>query len=112
MLCDTCKKNNMCEFSAIPRKECALYDTNNQRRNNMELTRKQKIEALENEIAALKAEEAAEKERERKALQEEKATDLNNIKELLAEYNKKYNDALCLGISRTGDFLSEIFSWL
>lgn len=76
----------------------------------------EKIKRLKQELANLEAQERAEKEEARKQKQEEKTKQLEAIKTLLAEYNEKYNDTLCLGISRraekNGSPLAEIFSWL
>lgn len=80
------------------------------------MTIREQIEQKEKELAALKEQEQAEREEARKQAQEEQYKRLEVIKTLLAEYNAKYNDTLCIGIARdlkTGDsLLSELFSWL
>ena len=71
------------------------------------------LEAQRAEIRRKEREEAEAKKRQERA---ERETDLNNIKNLLNEFNKKYNDTLCLGIKRNSeigkDLFETLFSWI
>lgn len=78
------------------------------------MTIKEQIEQKEKELEALKEQERLEREEARKKKNEEKGKDLEVIKNLLTEYNAKYNDTLCLGIVKKSEvgtsFLSNL--WL
>ena len=76
------------------------------------LTTEQKIERLEKELAQLREQERAEKEEAKAKAKQEREADLNKIKALLDEFNKKYNDTLCLGIKRNSDVGKDLFETL
>ena len=65
----------------------------------METTAEQ-IKRLEQELTVLRDKERIEREEARKRERAEKEGDLQKIKTALDEFNKKYNDTLCLGIFR------------
>ena len=79
------------------------------------LTLTEKIKRLEEELADLKEQEKIEREEAKRKAKEEKNNDLQKIKDALAEFNKKYNDTLCLGIRRNSaiqkDLLADFFPW-
>ena len=67
------------------------------------LTRAQKIERLEKELADLREQERTEQEELRRKAKEERQNDLQNIQNAITEYNKKYNDTLGIYIGRAKD---------
>ena len=69
----------------------------------------EKIARLEKELAQLREQERAEKEEAKAKARQEREADLNTIKNLLDEFNKKYNDTLCLGIKRNSDVGKDLF---
>lgn len=79
------------------------------------ITTAQKIERLEKEIAELRKQERLEKETERKKARAEREAELQKIKDALNEFNKKYNDTLCLGVKRNSDagrdLIESMFPW-
>lgn len=79
------------------------------------ITTAQKIERLEKEIAELRKQERLEKETERKKAKAEREAELQKIKDALNEFNKKYNDTLCLGVKRNSDvgrdLIEAMFPW-
>ena len=81
----------------------------------METTAEQ-IKRLEQELAALRDKERMEREEARKRERAEKEGDLQKIKTALDEFNKKYNDTLCLGIKRNSevgkDLFETLFPWI
>ena len=77
----------------------------------METTAEQ-IKRLEQELAALRDKERTEREEARKKEQAEKNDDFQKIKSALDEFNKKYNDTLCLGIRRNSDIGKDLFETL
>ena len=77
----------------------------------METTAEQ-IKRLEQELAALKEKERAEREEAKKKIKAERESDLQKIKTALDEFNKKYNDTLCLGIRRNSDVGKDLFDSL
>jgi len=77
----------------------------------METTAEQ-IKRLEQELAALRDKERIEREEARKRERAEKEGDLQKIKTALDEFNKKYNDTLCLGIKRNSDVGKDLFETL
>jgi hypothetical protein len=81
----------------------------------METTAEQ-IKRLEQELAALRDKERIEREEARKRERAEKEGDLQKIKTTLNEFNKKYNDTLCLGIKRNSevgkDLFETLFPWI
>jgi hypothetical protein len=81
----------------------------------METTAEQ-IKRLEQELAALRDKERIEREEARKRERAEKEGDLQKIKTALNEFNKKYNDTLCLGIKRNSevgkDLFETLFPWI
>lgn len=77
----------------------------------METTAEQ-IKRLEQELAALRDKERVEKEEAQKKKREEREGDLQKIKTALDEFNKKYNDTLCLGIKRNSDVGKDLFETL
>ena len=72
----------------------------------------EKIARLEKELAQLREQERAEKEEAKAKARQEREADLNTIKALLDEFNKKYNDTLCLGIKRNSDVGKDLFETL
>jgi hypothetical protein len=81
------------------------------RRISMETTAEQ-IKRLEQELAVLKEKEYAEREEAKKKVKAEREGDLQKIKTALDEFNKKYNDTLCLGIRRNSDVGKDLFDSL
>lgn len=77
----------------------------------METTAEQ-IKRLEQELAALRDKERVEKEEAQKKKRAEREGDLQKIKTALDEFNKKYNDTLCLGIKRNSDVGKDLFETL
>ncbi len=77
----------------------------------METTAEQ-IKRLEQELAALKEKERKEKEEAKKKAKAEREGDLQKIEVALNEFNKKYNDTLCLGIRRNSDIGKDLFDSL
>lgn len=77
----------------------------------METTAEQ-IKRLEQELATLKEKERVEKEEAKKKAKAEREGDLQKIKTALDEFNKKYNDTLCLGIRRNSDVGKDLFDSL
>ena len=81
----------------------------------METTAEQ-IKRLEQKLAALRDKERTEREEARKKEQAEKNDDFQKIKSALAEFIKKYNDTLCLGIRSNSDIgkdlFEALFSWI
>jgi hypothetical protein len=81
----------------------------------METTAEQ-IKRLEQELAVLRDKERIEREEARKRERAEKEGDLQKIKTALNEFNKKYNDTLCLGIKRNSevgkDLFETLFPWI
>lgn len=77
----------------------------------METTAEQ-IKRLEQELAALRDKERLEREEARKREKAERESDLQKIKTALDEFNKKYNDTLCLGIKRNSDVGKDLFETL
>lgn len=77
----------------------------------METTAEQ-IKKLEQELAALKEKERAEREEARKKEMAEREADLQNMKDAINAFNKKYNDTLCLGIKRNSDVGKDLFDTL
>lgn len=75
----------------------------------METTAEQ-IKKLEQELAALKEKERVEREEARKKEREEQKADLEKLNKLIAEFNAKYNDTICL--RRSDDVFKELFSWM
>lgn len=80
------------------------------------LTTEQKINRLEQELAALREKARVEKEENAKKARAEREQDLQKIKDALDEFNKKYNDTLWLGIKRNSDvgkeLIDALFPWL
>lgn len=80
----------------------------------METTAEQ-IKRLEQELATLREKERKEKEEAQKKAKAEREGDLQKIKTALDEFNKKYNDTLCLGIRRNSnvgkDLFDSLFPW-
>ena len=76
----------------------------------------EQIKRLEQELAALRDKERMEREEARKRERAEKEGDLQKIKTALDEFNKKYNDTLCLGIKRNSevgkDLFETLFPWI
>ena len=70
------------------------------------------IAELEKKLAQLREQERAEKEEAKAKARQEREADLNTIKNLLNEFNKKYNDTLCLGIKRNSDVGKDLFETL
>lgn len=77
----------------------------------METTAEQ-IKRLEQELAALRDKERLEREEARKREKAERESDLQKIKTALDEFNKKYNDTLCLGIKHNSDVGKDLFETL
>jgi hypothetical protein len=77
----------------------------------METTAEQ-IKRLEQELATLKEKERVEREEAKKKAKAEREGDLQKIKTALDEFNKKYNDTLCLGIKRNSDVGKDLFDSL
>jgi uncharacterized protein YdaU (DUF1376 family) len=77
----------------------------------METTAEQ-IKRLEQELVALKEKERKEREEAKKKAKAEREEDLQKIKTALDEFNKKYNDTLCLGIRRNSDVGKDLFDSL
>lgn len=77
----------------------------------METTAEQ-IKRLEQELAVLRDKERTEREEARKREKAERDNDLQKIKTALDEFNKKYNDTLCLGIKRNSDLGNDLFETL
>ena len=77
----------------------------------MEPTAEQ-IKKLEQELAALKEKERKEREEAKKKAKADREGDLQKIKTALDEFNKKYNDTLCLGIRRNSDVGKDLFDSL
>ena len=77
----------------------------------METTAEQ-IKRLEQELAALKEKERVEREEAKKKAKAEREGDLQKIKNALDEFNKKYNDTLCLGVRRNSDVGKDLFDSL
>lgn len=77
----------------------------------METTAEQ-IKRLEQELAALRDKERLEREEAKKKERAEREGDLQKIKTALDEFNKKYNDTLCLGIKRNSDVGKDLFETL
>lgn len=77
----------------------------------METTAEQ-IKRLEQELAALKEKERVEREEAKKKAKAEREGDLQKIQTALDEFNKKYNDTLCLGIERNSDVGKDLFDSL
>lgn len=77
----------------------------------METTAEQ-IKRLEQELAALRDKERLECEEAKKKERAEREGDLQKIKTALDEFNKKYNDTLCLGIKRNSDVGKDLFETL
>lgn len=77
----------------------------------METTAEQ-IKRLEQELATLRDKERLEREEARKRERAERENDLQKIKTALDEFNKKYNDTLCLGIKRNSDLGNDLFETL
>lgn len=77
----------------------------------METTAEQ-IKRLEQELAALRDKERLEREEAKKKERAEHEGDLQKIKTALDEFNKKYNDTLCLGIKRNSDVGKDLFETL
>lgn len=59
-------------------------------------TTEQKIERLEKELADLREKAAIEKEETAKKVRVEREQDLQKIKEMLEEFNRKYDDELVI----------------
>ena len=77
----------------------------------METTAEQ-IKRLEQELANLRDKERLEREEAKKKERAEREGDLQKIKTALDEFNKKYNDTLCLGIKRNSDVGKDLFETL
>jgi len=77
----------------------------------METTAEQ-IKRLEQELTALRDKERLEREEAKKKERAEREGDLQKIKTALDEFNKKYNDTLCLGIKRNSDVGKDLFETL
>lgn len=77
----------------------------------METTTEQ-IKKLEQELATLKEKERKEREEAQKKAEAERDADLQKIKTAIDEFNKKYNDTLCLGIKRNSDIGKDLFDAL
>jgi len=77
----------------------------------METTAEQ-IKRLEQELATLRDKERLEREEAQKKAKAEREGDLQKIKTALDEFNKKYNDTLCLGIKRNSDVGKDLFETL
>ena len=77
----------------------------------METTAEQ-IKRLEQELTTLKEKERVEREEAKKKAKAEREGDLQKIKTALDEFNKKYNDTLCLGIRRNSDVGKDLFDSL
>lgn len=77
----------------------------------METTAEQ-IKRLEQELAVLRDKERTEREEARKREKAERDNDLQKIKTALDDFNKKYNDTLCLGIKRNSDLGNDLFETL
>ncbi len=75
----------------------------------METTAEQ-IKKLEQELAALKEKERVEREETRKKKRKEQKADLERLNKLIAEFNAKYDDTICL--RRLDDVFKELFSWM
>lgn len=72
----------------------------------------EQIKRLEQELAALKEKERIEKEEDKKKRRAEREADLQNMKDAINAFNKKYNDTLCLGIKRNSDVGKDLFDTL
>lgn len=71
-----------------------------------------KIEELEVQYAELDRQEREKAEAKKKQEREERKTDLQKIEAALNDFNKKYNDTLCLGIKRNSDIDKVLFDAL
>lgn len=72
----------------------------------------EQIKRLEQQLAALKEKERIEREEAKKKERAEREDDLQKIKTALDEFNKKYNDTLCLGIKCNSDVGKDLFETL
>ena len=74
-----------------------------------------KIAELEAQRAEIRRKEREKAEAKKKQEREERKADLQKIEAALDEFNKKYNDTLCLGIRRNSDvgkdLFDSLFSW-
>ena len=77
----------------------------------METTAEQ-IKRLEQELATLRDKECMEREEARKREKAERENDLQKIKTALDEFNKKYDDTLCLGVKIGKDLFETMFPWI
>ena len=74
-----------------------------------------RIAELEAQRAEIRKKEHEEAEAKKKQKREEHKADLEKIEVALNEFNKKYNDTLCLGIRRNSnvgkDLFDSLFPW-
>lgn len=71
-----------------------------------------KIAELEAQRAEIRRKEREEAEAKKKQEKEERKADLQKIEVALNDFNKKYNDTLCLGIKRNSDIGKDLFDAL
>jgi t-SNARE complex subunit (syntaxin) len=74
-----------------------------------------KIAELETQRAEIRRKEREKAEVKKKQEREERKADLQKIEAALNDFNKKYNDTLCLGIKRNSDIdkvlFDALFAW-
>lgn len=71
-----------------------------------------RIAELEAQRAEIRRKEREEAEAKKKQERAERKADLQKIEAALNDFNKKYNDTLCLGIKRNSDIGKDLFDAL
>lgn len=71
-----------------------------------------RIAELEAQRAEIRRKEREKAEAKKKQEREERKADLQKIEAALDDFNKKYNDTLCLGIKRNSDIDKVLFDAL
>lgn len=71
-----------------------------------------KVAELEAQRAEIRRKEREEAEAKKKLEREERKADLQKIEAALDEFNKKYDDTLCLGIKPNSDVGKDLFDAL
>jgi glutamyl-tRNA reductase len=71
-----------------------------------------KIAELETQRAEIRRKEREKAEAKKKQERAERKADLQKIEAALNDFNKKYNDTLCLGIKRNSDIGKDLFDAL